>query len=231
MAQAQDAARRGAVQAFQPRPRLAARREPRDRHPRLRRPPLRRRPRHDARPLDNGPRPRRAHAARSHGRPFSSRPRRRCRSGCAGSAASRFVAPLRSLHRAPEASLQLDLKVPEGRALADAAVGDAAAAVHGLEHAIVVGSHHLDEARRLVAAMPGARLGYDPMRAASRDPASCARSGAPSPPHGAPPRASPLPICDSTSWSRPRRGVSRSSPACSTSASRPTPGPSIRTRR
>ena len=61
-------------------------------------------------------------------------------------------------------------RLPEGRALADAAVDDAAAAVAGLEHAIVVGSHYLEEARRLVAAMPGARLGYDPMRAASRDP-------------------------------------------------------------
>ena len=81
-----------------------------------------------------------------------------------------FVAPLRSLHRAPEANLQLDVKAPEGRALPDAAVGDAAAAVCGLEHAIVIGSHYLNEARRLVAAMPGARLGYDPMRAASRDP-------------------------------------------------------------
>jgi glycerophosphoryl diester phosphodiesterase len=39
-----------------------------------------------------------------------------------------------------------------------------------LGDAIVVGSHHLDEARRLVAAMPGARLGYDPMLAASRQP-------------------------------------------------------------
>ena len=81
-----------------------------------------------------------------------------------------LVAPLRSLRRAPEANLQLDVKVPEGRALADEAVDDAAAAVRGLEHAIVIGSHYLEEARCLVAAMPRARLGYDPMRAASRDP-------------------------------------------------------------
>ena len=40
----------------------------------------------------------------------------------------------------------------------------------GVQDAIVIGSHYLDEARRLVAAMPGARLGYDPMLAASRDP-------------------------------------------------------------
>jgi glycerophosphoryl diester phosphodiesterase len=81
-----------------------------------------------------------------------------------------LVAPLRSLPRAPGANLQLDLKVPEGRPLPDPALADAAAAVAGLEPAIVVGSHYLDEARRLAAAMPGARLGYDPMRAASRDP-------------------------------------------------------------
>ena len=81
-----------------------------------------------------------------------------------------LVAPLRALPRGPGASLQLDLKLPEGRPSPAAAVADAAAAVAGLEHAIVVGSHHLDQARRLVAAMPGARLGYDPMRAASRDP-------------------------------------------------------------
>jgi glycerophosphoryl diester phosphodiesterase len=81
-----------------------------------------------------------------------------------------LVAPLRALPRAPGALLQLDLKVPEGRALPDAAVADAAAAVAGLGPAIVVGSHNLHEARRLTAAVPGARLGYDPMRAASRDP-------------------------------------------------------------
>jgi glycerophosphoryl diester phosphodiesterase len=80
-----------------------------------------------------------------------------------------LVAPLRALPRGPGASLQLDLK-PTEAALAPAAVADAAAAVAGLEQAIVVGSQHLDAARRLVAAMPGARLGYDPMRAASRDP-------------------------------------------------------------
>ena len=81
-----------------------------------------------------------------------------------------LVAPLRSQHRAPGANLQLDLKPQEGGTLPQAAVDAAAAAVVGLEHAIVVGSHHLNEARRLVAAVPGARLGYDPMRAASRDP-------------------------------------------------------------
>jgi len=81
-----------------------------------------------------------------------------------------LVAPLRSLPGAPGASLQLDFKVPEGGALSDAAMADAASAVAGLEPAIVVGSQHLDAARRLVAALPGARLGYDPMRAASRHP-------------------------------------------------------------
>jgi glycerophosphoryl diester phosphodiesterase len=81
-----------------------------------------------------------------------------------------LVAPLRTLVGAPGANLQLDLKMPEGRALREVAVADAAEAVRGLEHAIIVGSHALEEARRLVAAMPGAHLGYDPMRAISRDP-------------------------------------------------------------
>jgi glycerophosphoryl diester phosphodiesterase len=81
-----------------------------------------------------------------------------------------LVARLRSWERAREANLQIDLKVPAGHALSEAAIADAAAAVAGLEHVIIVGSHFLNEARRLVVAMPGARLGYDPMRAASRDP-------------------------------------------------------------
>jgi glycerophosphoryl diester phosphodiesterase len=81
-----------------------------------------------------------------------------------------LMAPLRSLPRAPGASLQLDLKVTEGQVLDEAMLADAAAAVAGLEPAIVVGSQHLEPARRLAAALPGARLGYDPMRAASRHP-------------------------------------------------------------
>lgn len=81
-----------------------------------------------------------------------------------------LIARLRDLPRARTANLQLDLKVLDGRPLAENSIADAAAAVAGLEKAIVIGSHYLDEARRLVAAMPGARLGYDPMFAASRDP-------------------------------------------------------------
>ncbi len=81
-----------------------------------------------------------------------------------------LVAPLQRLPRAPSANLQLDLKLLEGHTLADSAVADAAAAVAGLADAIVVGSHHLEDARRLVAAIPGARLGYDPMLAVSRQP-------------------------------------------------------------
>ena len=76
---------------------------------------------------------------------------------------------LSQLPRAPGANLQLDLKVLDGRPLPESAIRDAAMAVAGLEHSIVIGSHYLDEARRLVNAMPGARLGYDPMLAASRD--------------------------------------------------------------
>jgi len=81
-----------------------------------------------------------------------------------------FVAPLRSQYPAPGSNLQLDVKLPKGGALSAAAVDDAAAAVAGLEDAIIVGSYYLDAARRLVAAMPGARLGYDPMLAVSGDP-------------------------------------------------------------
>lgn len=81
-----------------------------------------------------------------------------------------LIAPLRERPRAPSANLQLDLKLLEGHLLPDSAIADAAAAVAGLEDAIVVGSHHLDDARRLVAAIPGARLGYDPMLAVSRQP-------------------------------------------------------------
>lgn len=80
-----------------------------------------------------------------------------------------LLVPLRSLERAQEANLQLDLKTTEGHALSEAAIADAATAVAGLERAIIVGSYHLDETRRLAAAMPGARFGYDPMRAVSRE--------------------------------------------------------------
>ncbi|BCH22593.1 glycerophosphodiester phosphodiesterase [Mesorhizobium sp. L-8-3] len=81
-----------------------------------------------------------------------------------------LVAPLRILPRAPSANLQLDLKLLNGRRLPDSAIGDAAAAVRGLGDAIVVGSHHLEDARRFVSVIPGARLGYDPMLAVSRQP-------------------------------------------------------------
>src|SRR5690606_2954638 len=81
-----------------------------------------------------------------------------------------LVAPLGDLPRAPGASLQLDLKVPAGRPLPERAVGDAAAAVAGISDAIIIGAHHLDQARRLADAIPGARLGYDPMEAVARQP-------------------------------------------------------------
>jgi glycerophosphoryl diester phosphodiesterase len=81
-----------------------------------------------------------------------------------------LVAPLRTLQRAPAATLQLDLKVLDGRGVPRRAIAEAGKAVAGISDAIVIGSHHLDEARRLAAALPGARLGYDPMLAASRDP-------------------------------------------------------------
>jgi hypothetical protein len=81
-----------------------------------------------------------------------------------------LLAPLRSLPRAPGATLQLDLKLPEGRPVPAAALADAAAAAADLGPAIVVSSYYLDQARQVVAAVPGARLGYDPLRAVSRDP-------------------------------------------------------------
>ena len=81
-----------------------------------------------------------------------------------------LMVPLRTLPRAPSANLQLDLKLLEGRKLPDSAIVDAAATLEGLADAIVVGSHHLEDARRLVAAIPGVRLGYDPMLAVSRQP-------------------------------------------------------------
>lgn len=80
-----------------------------------------------------------------------------------------LLAPLASLPHAPSTCLQLDLKVLERRGVPARAVADAAVAAAGLGHTILVGSHHLDQARRLAAAIPGARVGYDPMLAASRD--------------------------------------------------------------
>lgn len=80
-----------------------------------------------------------------------------------------MLAPLAALPRAPSACLQLDLKVLGSTGLPDRAVADAAKAAAGLSDSIVVGSHYLEDARRLAAALHGARLGYDPMLAASRD--------------------------------------------------------------
>jgi glycerophosphoryl diester phosphodiesterase len=81
-----------------------------------------------------------------------------------------LVAPLRTLPRASSANLQLDLKLLEGRKLPESAVTDAATALDGLGYWIVVGSHYLEDARRLAAAILGSRLGYDPMLAVSRQP-------------------------------------------------------------
>ena len=84
MAQAADASRRGALQAFEPRARLAARGKPRSRYPRHRRRPLRGSPRSDARSLDDRPRPRPAHADLLDARAFPSRRRWRGRSRRSG---------------------------------------------------------------------------------------------------------------------------------------------------
>ncbi len=126
---------------------------------------------HDRRSvLDDWPRPCSAHADRRDERFF---PPGRCghpESDAPVLSLADLIAPLRTRRRAPSANLQLDLKLLEGHSLPDSAIADAAAAVAGLEDAIVVGSHHLNDARRLVAAIPGARLGYDPMLAVSRQP-------------------------------------------------------------
>lgn len=81
-----------------------------------------------------------------------------------------LMAHLKGLRRGKGTNLQLDLKILEGHPLQDASVADATGAAAEFGDAIVVGSHHLEEARRIAAAIPGARLGYDPMLAASRDP-------------------------------------------------------------
>ena len=81
-----------------------------------------------------------------------------------------FVAPLRSHPAASGASLQLDLKLPRGRTLSPAALDDAAAALAGLEPAVIISAYNLDAARRLASALPGARLGYDPTFAAQGAP-------------------------------------------------------------
>jgi glycerophosphoryl diester phosphodiesterase len=80
-----------------------------------------------------------------------------------------LVAPLRNLAPGPAATLQLDLKIVGKRGVPKALIADAAVALAGLESHIIVGSQCLKEAHALAAAMPAARLGYDPMRAVSRD--------------------------------------------------------------
>jgi hypothetical protein len=80
-----------------------------------------------------------------------------------------LAARLQRLPRAPSANLQLDLKVLDGRPLTPRSIAGAAEALEGLGSTIVIGSHYLDEARKLAVAISGARLGYDPMLAASRD--------------------------------------------------------------
>ena len=81
-----------------------------------------------------------------------------------------LVAPLATLPRAPATSLQFDLKVREGSSLPDAAIEEAAAVTAEFEDAIEIGSLNLEQARRLAATMPKARLGYDPQRAVERSP-------------------------------------------------------------
>jgi glycerophosphoryl diester phosphodiesterase len=76
---------------------------------------------------------------------------------------------LRNLPHMPGANLQLDLKVTDHCRVTAKSVADAAEAAAGLGHSLIIGSHYLEEARRLADAIPGAKLGYDPMLAASRD--------------------------------------------------------------
>jgi glycerophosphoryl diester phosphodiesterase len=81
-----------------------------------------------------------------------------------------LLAIVATLPRAPTASLQLDLKMPEGRDMPASMIAAVSAAATGFEEAIIVGSTNLDAARSLVEALPGARLGYDPLRAVERSP-------------------------------------------------------------
>ncbi len=80
-----------------------------------------------------------------------------------------LLRPLAALPRAPSASLQLDLKVLEQRGVPKRAIAEAAEAASGLGDGIAIGSHFLEDARRLASAISGALLGYDPMLAASRN--------------------------------------------------------------
>ena len=112
-----------------------------------------------------------AHAARGHGRPPAPRRRGRRRPGRAGPVArrSRRAAPRAAPRRrapacsstssCPRAAPSPRRPSPTPRRPSPAWSTRSSSA-----------RTHLDAARRLVAAMPGARLGYDPMRAASRDP-------------------------------------------------------------
>ena len=59
---------------------------------------------------------------------------------------------------------------PERRPVPEAVLANAAAAAAGLEPAIIVSSYFLEQCRQVAAALPGARVGYDPWRAVSRDP-------------------------------------------------------------
>ena len=139
-----------------------------------------------------------------------------------------LVAPLRSLPRAPGANLQLDLKLLEGRALPDAADRRRGG---GRRRAGARDRRRLALSRRGAPprrrhARRAARLRSDAGGVARPGPR--ARSGAPAPPHGAPqgrrrPRLSAVRRRGRVGGA----GLPAGRAACSTSASRPTPGPSI----
>lgn len=76
---------------------------------------------------------------------------------------------LKGMPRAQGANLQLDLKVTGGSRVTKKSIADAEECAAGLGGSLVISSHYLEEARRLAEAIPGAKLGYDPMLAASRD--------------------------------------------------------------
>jgi glycerophosphoryl diester phosphodiesterase len=80
-----------------------------------------------------------------------------------------LIARLERMPSGVSANLQLDVKVLDGRPLSERSIADAAAAIADVKDKITVGSHYLDEVLRLAAAVPGIRIGYDPMMAASRD--------------------------------------------------------------
>ena len=117
-----------------------------------------------------------------------------------------LVAHLKSLPRAPDgqpAARPEDARRAAARRKLHRRRGSSRRGTGGRDRRRLALSRRSAPLRR---AMPGARLGYDPMLAASRDQGSRAIPGAAASPHGtAEQEASRSPICASTPWSPPRK--------------------------